>query len=748
MQEGATTLAAVAGDALYRLLEAGVAGETPARLFTDEERERLAEALAATNATAELLGRSRIRRRQEKAQAAETFADDESPFSVFDDGTLEPMAPNAALDYFTNLVPTLGTDPQFDERQRRTAFTLAVATDEALLKKAQEIIARYLETGDGAPTAAVTLPDGTTVGYIQHRYGAMADDPSAYELVLVDPAAFDKAWSKDRSLYIPPGGGGAEIEGRRSGVLTFLATGAALEASFVELTEDGTPGFTDGRHRYSVLRDEGADAIALTVPAEQADEFRRLFPLPDDSEAYVEVPTAEAELGGLLERAGVSPNNPAYAETVFRTNMMDAYNEGATAELQDPDVADFFPVWRYVGIADGRERDSHREHFDKYFLNATSFAAVRDSVKGEFDGFNCVLPGATVGGRTIGASKAFYAGEAVEIVTAGGRRLAVTPNHPVLTGARGFCRAADLREGMDLLCYGVRLEGADPDQVENPEALIEEVFRSLEELAPVGVAKRPSPLDFHGDGAALQGEIYVVRTNGLLRNEVYSELRKAGLDYPLQVRDVAKTSLPGGSPFHLYFQAVSLAASGVVGLGDLASAGGGVGPAVPLQPLGFALVPEPYARFRHLSGEGEATEAGVYRKGIHGLAADVASDEAFHVQVETPELRRLGPAAELDARLAEPAGHCLTLDTQLAAELLRRFPGKVTADQIVEIRRFHYEGPVYDLETDVGYFVANHAKQASSGIVIANCRCTTIPIFKDDWAELQKAGNRIAEGWA
>src|SRR5262249_12210371 len=84
-----------------------------------------------------------------------------------------------------------------------------------------------------------------------------------------------------------------------------------------------------------------------------------------------------------------SPGNPGYAETVYRTNMMDAYTTGMDRERQAADVRDFFPVWRYRGISDGRQRASHEVHFDHYFSNETTLAEVRDSVKGSSDGFNC-----------------------------------------------------------------------------------------------------------------------------------------------------------------------------------------------------------------------------------------------------------------------------------------------------------------------------------------------------------------------
>lgn len=94
-------------------------------------------------------------------------------------------------------------------------------------------------------------------------------------------------------------------------------------------------------------------------------------------------------IADILDAAGVSPRNPQYAEMVFRTNMMEEYNAGADQERQDPDVADTFPVWRFDGPHDERERPSHAVHNGRYFPNDVDFAEVRDSVDGEYSGYNC-----------------------------------------------------------------------------------------------------------------------------------------------------------------------------------------------------------------------------------------------------------------------------------------------------------------------------------------------------------------------
>lgn len=238
--EGAKVLAALCEEAFSDAADAIAGGHVPERLFTDEQRKRLANALAATNATADLLGRSRVRERQQKAVAAKGLHKlrDEQPFESFATVSIQPLSPERAIAYFKNLVPSLATRPGFLANMQRDAFTLAVNTDQVLLGRVKQIIQSQLE-------------QGTSVN----------------------------------------------------------------------------------------------DAVA--------------------------------DIGDLLDQAGVSPRNPQYSEMVFRTNAMDAYNTGASQEMRDPDVADTFPVWQYLGIRDGRQGADHEPHFDLFYPNSASFEEVR-----------------------------------------------------------------------------------------------------------------------------------------------------------------------------------------------------------------------------------------------------------------------------------------------------------------------------------------------------------------------------------
>lgn len=78
-----------------------------------------------------------------------------------------------------------------------------------------------------------------------------------------------------------------------------------------------------------------------------------------------------------LEDVGVNPKNPQYAEMVFRTNAMDAFQTGTYEEGRHEDVRDVFPVWQYLGIEDNRTGSDHRPKIGKYYPAHANFEEVR-----------------------------------------------------------------------------------------------------------------------------------------------------------------------------------------------------------------------------------------------------------------------------------------------------------------------------------------------------------------------------------
>lgn len=61
-----------------------------------------------------------------------------------------------------------------------------------------------------------------------------------------------------------------------------------------------------------------------------------------------------------FEAAGWTPANPSHVETVFRTNVLGAYNGGRARQMLQPEVVNLRPFWESLGVGDGRQRDKHK----------------------------------------------------------------------------------------------------------------------------------------------------------------------------------------------------------------------------------------------------------------------------------------------------------------------------------------------------------------------------------------------------
>ena len=252
-----------------------------------------------------------------------------------------------------------------------------------------------------------------------------------------------------------------------------------------------------------------------------------------------------------------------------------------------------------------------------------------------------------------------YVGDVVAILTASGKELTGTPNHPVATRS-GWVALAELYVGMDVL------SSTGPEwEVTSVHPHEDHVPPTIEQVAQTfSMAFDPMPTcpqDFHGDGAG--SEVHVVLADGLLGYDVESLCPKHAAEFQFGRRDVAAESA---------FQAPSAGLKlGDSGLPPSDGVVSGSGPAGAF--LGQQLA--------HV--------------GTHSLAGSPSLDS---ISDEDP---RYGRAADSE-------GFC---------ERLHALTREVSADQIVEVRRYPFSGHVYNLETVDGWFIGN-------GIITHNCGCS------------------------
>ena len=634
-RQGIATLDALCRKALKRLINPD-RPETLLRatsLFTHEELTALAKQFLATNVTADLLGRSRIRLRHD----AKTPHTEPTHFIGFaESGGMKPMSPRSAIDYFRRLVPRLstwgdragGADVYFGPMAERKAFELAGVTDVSVLDKIKEIILGRLQTGEKVSSA-----------------------PKEIEDVLID--------------------------------------------------------------------------------------------------------------------AGVSISNPTRAESIFRTETMNALNAGAWREFSDPELEDSFGVWRWLGVKDGRQRrgplPAHADHerfFGKYWPRTVSFNEVR-GYKAQ-DVINCVLPGNLVAGNMRAASKAFYSGDAFEIKMASGVLLTITGNHPVFAEDR-LTFARHLHKGLKTWSYLVNHQGSLDSDVYDGPSVIDKVFNSM----PTSLAsKRRLRFDFYGDGEFFKSDIDVVSADVL-------RVDKWDFQNGQQIGDVKfEFSLDGG-----------------VGRPDL-SQSLFLRHLRPLKPLGIraaARLDSDAFKFPSdaTSANAKMLCAGVFRNpfiNVH-LAKNIERDGSLFSLAESQLVSPFVNCLDVDIKLRRDIGNGHALQEKSGDAIRRRnslelsslddvanrnvvfpddafengalyaefihalskgFPGQIILDEVASIKRFHYSGPVYDVETDTGYFIGGHRKGTAA--VCRNCRCIFQPVYKKDWLRLQAQGKKL-ESW-
>jgi hypothetical protein len=99
---------------------------------------------------------------------------------------------------------------------------------------------------------------------------------SGDKLVTIDAKAFDRQFARETEFYVGPhGSGSGGIAGRYGRFQDYLASHDRFQASEVGVMPNGQVNFTNGRHRYAVLRDAGLRGIPLAMDSESVRNARR-----------------------------------------------------------------------------------------------------------------------------------------------------------------------------------------------------------------------------------------------------------------------------------------------------------------------------------------------------------------------------------------------------------------------------------------------------------------------------------------
>jgi hypothetical protein len=240
----------------------------------------------------------------------------------------------------------------------------------------------------------------------------------------------------------------------------------------------------------------------------------------------------------------------------------------------------------------------------------------------------------------------WYCGEMTELVTASGKTLRATPNHPVLT-LKGWVACGALQEGDDLVeLVEQRIDGveAKPDNHE-AQPTIADIFGTLRKgriAFRIGGRRE----QFHGDGT--ESNVDIVNAARPLSFDFVTARSKRGNQLELAVAHLRRATLRA---FHFL---------GNAGTRFAASNMGGLNAA--LAPCGSAVL--------QLDAYGLA----------HGTNRSAGVDDSV------PD---------------RPAIHA-----KFGGERLDGLAGFVAPTKIVSVKRSNFAGHVYNLQTATGYYVA------------------------------------------
>lgn len=354
--------------------------------------------------------------------------------------------------------------------------------------------------------------------------------------------------------------------------------------------------------------------------------------------------------------------------------------------------------------------------------NWGSIAGYRESGRVErvriFDGDGCVLPGQKwlPVGEPAALWRGDFDGDALTLTWIGAgdvtHRLAVSPNHPILTG-QGWKRAKFFREGDNLIYCQI---GDDPVSLTHSQVDdVPTIEESFEACRGNTVMVRPYlPGDLHEDGTAIKGEVRIVRPNAELLDERHVTLFEKARELALMWPDRETFALARQGYGDAFLSRLGAAGGGLVGSGNLGQLPR-VGETVPLNAgvLGGG-TSEAKAGNKTVDGMGTTPETRGNGDGAKSLG--YVEIYNFIPKWNSLCLNRAGEATVapggIVSRAKRGAADLANSNASGASSTLSFHYGTILSVEVAP-----YRGPVYDVSAE-GYY-------SIDGAILKNCGWTS-----------------------
>lgn len=308
------------------------------------------------------------------------------------------------------------------------------------------------------------------------------------------------------------------------------------------------------------------------------------------------------------------------------------------------------------------------------------------------------------------AYRRWYSGDLTEIVTASGKSLRATPNHPVLT-SNGWIAIGLLKEGDDIVEVANQIGDTVPAERDNHDSIasIAEIFGAVEKFG-ISKVRRGQRQQFHGDGS--QSDVDIVSAAGPLRfgrvtagEQSREYLRFSVTEHRRSATSTLKQFIRRGCA-----TATRLMRGADKGLSSCNALSihtdeAGFGEASDIATCGNQSIVDDLSGYGEPTGNGEATLTGQISLG-NTVGADIGSERPF-VSDRRTDIETQGVQSTIEGSELPP---------EKVGDFLDGLPVATQLSHVVQVKRSSFAGHVYNLQTVGGWYVAE-------GIITHNCRC-------------------------
>ena len=330
-----------------------------------------------------------------------------------------------------------------------------------------------------------------------------------------------------------------------------------------------------------------------------------------------------------------------------------------------------------------------------------------------------------------------YKGRMIDVFTASGRKITITPNHPVLT-ARGWVDAGEINCLDQLVCVD-DTKGISDKHENSTVAKFSDIFSAANVSVESSLVRSsPStPEDFHGDGS--HGDVSIIYIDSLAWGGVKSILNEKVQNDTLTSREAGAVSLNSCGSLGFGFSGLSCASDRIVGgFRELCSL------------LRGRFIHSCLLLFRPISRLPEMTEYKL-SNGVSGAAntqvlCDTGCANTGVVGVDDGVLSVLAECGELgpangDACSSESPVDWLVSNAEDLPDLIDAMTvNGAELDNVVDVVvREDVSLHVYNLGNRDNWYIAN-------GIITHNCRSQILPIINPERAVFKGNEERTAKG--